>query len=425
MTDLHFSDKNTAEIHQLKKLNQILGIAVQAPFYKKLYSGIELPLKSLEDIKQLPVIDKQALCREGEICKKSLYTRTTGGFYKFSTGGTSGRMSFARYGLDEFRKICNGAAYGLMACGITPEDVVANCIRAGAFWTGFLTSYRALEMIGCNILPITDNQPVEKTLEYLKMMGPNTLFGISPTLVQIAQEASRRNIRLDIEKVAFASTPLTTEQESYLSSVWPNATFHSAGYGAAEVGPIGFQCKHCTGTEHHILQPHCIVEKDEDGAIIATSLIRNLQPAIRMKVGDNIEWMEGKCKCGRNSPRFRLLQRSDEILEFQHDSVSLDQIGSCLGKFRALAPVFQVWLDLNGEETDIIIRVEAADSDAVDDYQLSSKVYECLSNDIPAVGANRQKNRIRAFKILVVPSGGIPRVQTTGKIRRVIDKRFM
>ncbi|WP_415714507.1 phenylacetate--CoA ligase family protein [Maridesulfovibrio sp.] len=425
MTDLHFADRKTAEIHQLEKLNQILGIAIQAPFYKKLYQGIDLPLKSLDELKKIPVIDKQTLCTEGETCKKSLYTRTTGGFYKFSTGGTSGRMSFARYGLDEFRKICDGAAYGLIACGITPEDVVANCIRAGAFWTGFLTSYRALEIIGCNILPITDNQPVEKTLEYLEMMGPNTLFGISPTLVQIAQEATRRDSKLDIEKVAFASTPLTTEQQSYLSSVWPRATFHSAGYGAAEVGPIGFQCEHCTGTEHHILLPDCIVEKDDDGAIIATSLIRTLQPAIRMKVGDNIEWIEEKCPCGRTSPRFSLLQRSDEILEFRHDSISLEQLGSCLGKFSELAPVFQVLLDLNADKTDIIIRVEAADCDAVDDYQLASQVYKCLSNDIPAVGDNRQKNNIRAFKILVVPSGGIPRVETTGKIRRVIDKRFM
>ncbi|WP_319759012.1 phenylacetate--CoA ligase family protein [Maridesulfovibrio sp.] len=425
MTDIHFSDRKTAEAQQLARLNRVLEISVKAPFYKNLYQGITLPLKSLDNLKRLPVIDKQTLCSEGEICKKSLYTRTTGGFYKFSTGGTSGRMSFARYGLDEFREVCNGAAYGLKACGITPDDLVANCIRAGAFWTGFLTSYRALEMIGCNILPITDNQPIEKTLEYLEMMRPNTLFGISPTLVLIAQEATRRGIKLDIEKVAFASTPLTTEQESYLSSVWPKATFHSAGYGAAEVGPIGFQCEHCTGTEHHILRPDCIVEKDDDGAIIATSLIRTLQPSIRMKVGDNIEWLEGECPCGRTSPRFKLLQRSDEIIEFVHDSMTLEQLGSCLGKFSELAPVFQLRLDLNGEQTDIIIRVEAADSEAVDDYQLASSIYKCLSAEIPAVGINRRKNNIRAFKILVVPSGGIARVETTGKIRRVIDKRFM
>ncbi|NDV26841.1 phenylacetate--CoA ligase family protein [Desulfovibrio sp. JC010] len=425
MTDLNFSDQKSAELYKLEKLNHILSIAVQAPFYKKLYQGIELPLKNLDELKKLPVIDKQTLCTEGETCKKSLYTRNNGGFYKFSTGGTSGRMSFARYSLDEFHEVCFGAAYGLTACGITPDDLVANCIRAGAFWTGFLTSYRALEMIGCNILPITDNQPVEKTLEYLEMMQPNTLFGISPTLVQIAQEATRRGIKLHIEKVAFASTPLTTEQEKYLASVWPDATFHSAGYGAAEVGPIGFQCEHCTGTEHHVLQPDCIVEKDDDGAIIATSLIRVLQPAIRMKVGDDIEWMEGECECGRTSPRFKLLQRSDEIIEFSHDSMTLDQLGSCLGKFDELAPVFQVRLDLNADKTDIIVRVEAADCDAVDDFQLTSKVYECLSGDIPAVGTNRDKNNIRAFKILIVPSGGIPRVETTGKIRRVIDKRFM
>jgi phenylacetate-CoA ligase len=425
MTDLHFSDKKTAEKHQLEKLNQILGTAVKASFYKRLYQDIELPLKSLDELKHIPIIDKQTLCTEGETCKKSLYTRTTGGFYKFSTGGTSGRMSFARYGLDEFQEVCNGAAYGLKACGITPGDLVANCIRAGAFWNGFLISYRALEMIGCNILPITDNQPIERTLDYLEMMCPNTLFGISPTLVQIAQAATRRGLNLDIEKVAFASTPLTTEQQSYLSSVWPKASFHSAGYGAAEVGPIGFQCEHCTGTEHHILQPDCIVEQDEDGGIIATSLIRTLQPAIRMKVGDDIEWIDGECPCGRTSPRFRLLQRSDEIIEFQYDSMSLDQIDSCLGNFKELTPIFQVRLDLNGKETDIIIRVEAADGDAVDDYQLSSNVYECLTSKIPAVGANRKKNSIRAFKILVVPSGGIQRVETTGKIRRVIDKRFM
>ncbi len=150
------------------------------------------------------------------------------------------------------------------------------------------------------------------------------------------------------------------------------------------------------------------MEKDDDGGIISTSLIRTLQPAIRMKVGDNVEWVDEKCPCGRTSPRFRLLQRSDEIIEFQYDSMSLDQIDSCLGNFKELTPVFQIRLDLNGEETDIIIRVEAADGDAVDDYQLSSNVYECMTNKIPAVGANRKKTA-SGLKILVVPSGGIQR----------------
>lgn len=424
MTDLHFVKKETADTHQLEKLNQILGVAVQAPFYKKRYEGIDLPLKSLDDLKSLPIIDKQSLCSEGQTCNKALFTRTTGGFYTFSTGGTSGSMTFARYGLDEFNEVCEGTAYGLAACGIGPGDVVANCIRAGAFWTGFLVTYRALEQVRCNILPITDNQPIVKTLEYLEMMRPNTLFGISPTLVQIGQEAYRRGINLNIEKVGFASTPLTTEQHDYLSAIWPNATFHSAGYGAAEVGPIGFQCEHCTGTEHHTLQPHCIVEQDDDGGILATSLVRTLQPAVRMKVGDNIEWIDGPCPCGRTAPRFKLLQRSDEIIEFKHDSMSLEQIGACLGKFNELAPVFQVRLELNGKETDIIVRVEASDCDAVDNYELNSKIYRCLSCDINAVGKNKEKNNIRACKVLIVPSGGIPRIETTGKIRRVIDKRY-
>ncbi|CCO24125.1 phenylacetate--CoA ligase family protein [Maridesulfovibrio hydrothermalis] len=424
MTDIHYADINTAEMYQLEKLNQILSSATEAPFYKKRYKGIELPLKNIGELSALPVIDKQSLCSEGQTCNNALFTRTTGGFYTFSTGGTSGRMTFARYGLDEFSEICEGTAYGLAACGIAPGDVVANCIRAGAFWTGFLVTYRALEQVRCNILPITDNQPIERTLEFLEMMRPNTLFGISPTLVQIAQEACRRKVNLNIEKVGFASTPLTTQQQDYLTAVWPDATFHSAGYGAAEVGPIGFQCKHCTGTQHHILQPHCIVERDDDGGIIATSLIRTMQPAIRMKVGDNIEWIDEPCPCGRTSPRFKLLQRSDEILEFNHDAMSLEQIGSCLGKFKQLAPVFQVRLELNGNEIDIIIRVEAGDCEAVDDYELASNVYRCLSEDIETLGKNREKNNIRAVKVLVVPTGGIPRIEATGKIRRVIDKRF-
>ncbi len=424
MNDLNFADISIVKTYQLEKLNQILAVAVQAPFYKKHYQGIELPLRKLDDIKELPPIEKRSLCSEGQTCNKDLFTRTTGGFYTFSTGGTSGRMTFARYGLDEFNEVCAEEAYGLEASGIRPNDIVANCIRAGAFWTGFLVTYRALEKIRCNILPITDNQPIVKTLEYLQMMRPNTIFGISPTLVQIGQEAYQRNIKLDIEKVSFASTPLTPEQQDYLSGIWPRATFHSAGYGAAEVGPIGFQCKFCKGTEHHILQSSAIVERDNSGGIIATSLIRTLQPAVRMRVGDNIEWIEEPCPCGRTSPRFRLLQRSDEILEFQQDSISLEQISSCLGKFKELTPVFQVRLELNGKETDVIIRVEAADCDAVDDYELTTRIYRCMCNDINAVGKCREVNKIRAFKVVVVPTGGIPRIETTGKIRRVIDKRY-
>lgn len=85
-------------------------------------------------------------------------------------------------------------------------------------------------------------------------------------------------------------------------------------YGCREVWTIAYECPcgYLHVCDNIILElvddkDNVIVNCEEIGTVIVTSMIQRSMPFIRYKLGDQAFYVKGKCSCGNDNPRIKLL----------------------------------------------------------------------------------------------------------------------
>jgi len=409
----------------LARLNDLLRSALRSPYYRERLSGVRLPLRSLDDYRAVPVLEKADLAEHAPDRTWEMLTADPRGCYIFSAGGTTGKMKYVCYSNEEFADSKKQFGLGFAEAGIVAGDVVANFMRAGALWTAFLATNAGLEETGCRILSLTANQPEADTIKYLLTFKPNTIMSVTSNLVLLAQAAEAEGHDVTIEKIYYTGEHMPPTVADYLRRVFRTTVIRSLGYAAVETGPVGFQCPSCEGTEHHVLEDWCYVEATEDGDALVTTLKRHLHPMIRYRVGDRIEWVSDPCPCGRTTPRFRLLSRSDDIVRLNFSQLHLSQVFEAVADVPELSSTFQVLVDAEGAYRVLTFRVEVKhESTDRSDPHLRERLVEALKRRSPSLGQHFDLNLIKELRVELEPPNGIERIARTGKVRRIIDRRL-
>jgi phenylacetate-coenzyme A ligase PaaK-like adenylate-forming protein len=417
-----FTTEEERSRRALARLNTLLAIALRSPFYKQHLAGVKLPVRSLNEFSDtIPVLEKHHLLEHGADISDRMLTREPVGAYVFSAGGTTGSQKYVLYSSDEFKLSQREFGLGFCNAGISSNDVVANCFRSGAFWTAFIATIGGLEETGCKILSISGNQNEGDTMAHLARFQPNVIMGVTSNLLLIAQEAERICSNLKIYSVGYAGEHMSQPARAYLHRVFGVERFFSLGYAAVETGPIGFQCAFCEGTEHHPCDDWAFVESNAEGDVLVTTLERFLHPMVRYRVGDRIEWVNEECQCGRSSKKFRLLERTDDLVMFNVSHVSLHDVGSVLAEFSQFSPSFRLLVHPVADQVHLTIEVE---SNSQDGSEIVRSVADKLKLRCKALGVDAVLNCITLLEVKLVKPGELERIARTGKIRRVIDGRI-
>jgi phenylacetate-CoA ligase len=96
-------------------------------------------------------------------------------------------------------------------------------------------------------------------------------------------------------------------------------------------------------------------------------------------------------------------------------------VEALLGEFTGLSPLFRVVVTPRDALLEVRLEVE---SGAVDGTALAGALRERLLGGCPCLGVDAAKNAIQSVIVEIVKPGGIERVERTGKIRRVVDRRL-
>ncbi|HPQ36492.1 MAG TPA: acyl-CoA reductase [Synergistaceae bacterium] len=407
----------------LSRLNAILAKARKAPFYQRHLAGLSLPLKSLEQFGELPVLEKADLVRYAPPKSLEMLTNPEASHYLFASGGTSGKPRYVAWTPEEFALSGKITGEGFRALGISPKDKVANLLRAGALWTGFLAFNRALEETGCTILSMTCNQEPEHTLELLDEHAPNVIMAMSSALLALADTALQKGWTGQIDKVYFTGEPLSEAGKNVLRRVFGCSTIGSPLYGAVEIGPMGFPCEAIQDpTVFHVTEDWCYTEI-VDNEILATTLTRELHPLIRFRIGDRAEWLDEPCPCGRSWPRFRLLGRTEDYVRVHFGKLYVEEIQEALEPFPGLSPIFQIRVEPLDTKARITFFVEVLDKSLLGDTRLEEALVSSILEKAKVYRDPRNRE-LEDLKVSLVPPQTLERVPRTGKIRRIVDKRF-
>ncbi|QVL36388.1 acyl-CoA reductase [Aminirod propionatiphilus] len=407
----------------LSRLNAVVAKAMRAPFYARHLAGVKLPLRSLEAFAELPLLEKSHLVDHCPPADMAMITDPASPFYVFASGGTSGKPRYVLWTPEEFAFSGKVTGEGFRAMGLGRGDRVANLLRAGALWTGFLAFNRALEETGCQILSMTCNQSPEETLALLDEHRPNAVMAMSSALLALADAALRRGWTGSIEKVYFTGEPLPEAGREVMRRVFGCSTLASPLYGAVEIGPMGYPCEAITDpTVFHVAEDWCHTEI-VDGEIVATTLTRELHPLIRFRIGDRAAWVDGPCPCGRHWPRLRLLGRTGDYVRVHFGKLYVEEVEKALEPFRGLSSDFQIGVAPLGTKAKVTFSVEVLDASLVGDGALEGAILEAIV-ERAKVYRDPRNRELEELSVSLVPAQSLERVARTGKIRRIVDGRL-
>ncbi len=293
------ADPDTLRRHQLKRLNRLLAAAVaHQPFYREKYRNVQLPLRSLDELSQLPLLEKPELTSDGpaKICglPAARYVRL------HQTSGTTGTPLRLLDTAADWRWWLRCWQYVLDAAEVRRRDVAFMAFSYGPF-IGFWTAHESCVRRGATVVPGGGMNSLMR-LNVIQSCQA-TVLCCTPTyalhLGSVAEEHGIDLSRSSVSRIIVAGEPggSIPEVRQRMEAIWGARVIDHTG--ATELGAWGVGSRDGRGV--HVIESEFIAERlvfDEitpqgrpaqDGELaelVMTGLGRFGAPAIRYRTGD-------------------------------------------------------------------------------------------------------------------------------------------
>lgn len=307
--------------NQLKKLKKIIKYAYDnVPYYQQKYSEIGfLPedLKSLNDIKRLPILTKDAI-REHKMDLVSRKFKPENLIKKRTGGSTSVPLHFFwDHRAATFKYACtiranNWAGYNMgdkLAAIWGDTDKKINLKQK-------IRRFLYERVIYLDTLKM-DEAYMKQFFARMKRFKPQIMMGHAHSIFVFAEFVASSNIEPPpIKGIISTAEMLYDYEREKIEQVFGKVLFNR--YGCEELSIIAAECEEHDGL--HINTDGLVVEiidqKDDlPGKLIITDLVNYGMPFIRYEIGDMATFKEGKCACGRGLPRLgKLYGRTSDFL---------------------------------------------------------------------------------------------------------------
>jgi phenylacetate-coenzyme A ligase PaaK-like adenylate-forming protein len=422
---------------QLDRLSELVEHARnRSPFYGRHFKGVPR-ITCIEDFAAVPFLEKHHVLENTPPDSADLLTsKVQRGIY-FASGGSTGQPKYVFYDQHEYDHTCRMLAFTLEAAGLGGKDVIANLFIAGNLWSSWLSVEKAIAYTKAISVPVGSNLPLENIVGYLEDFKVTAVIGLPSFLVKLAEyvKANPGKHKLCVSKIFYGGEYVGTEMIKFFKGVFPGVDVRSAGYATADAGVIGFQCPVCVKGQHHLFAFSQFIEfVDQDtmapvkpgdiGELVVTGLSKKHMPIIRYRVGDLGRWIQKPCACGRKEPLFEILGRCDDRIHVGGAHLFVNDIQNALGKVPDLSFNFQVVIDKKGHRDTLAIRVEVKDAAALArGGELADLLWREVEGHCEDLHESVRMKWLDKPVIDVLKPNAIERIQRTGKIRKVIDKR--
>ena len=398
----------------------------KSSFFKRLWGSVKAP-ENLNDLPRLPLCDKTML-RESQKnfppFGEYLAANSNEVIRFHRTSGSTGQgvnIAQTQFDAEQTARV-GGRSH--RACGLKPNHLVIHCLNY-QIWMGGITDHLSLEAVGATVIPfgIGNRKLLLQTIMELGVDAihstPSYPAVLEQSIAQHYPELSPRDLGLELALFGGEAGLDNIGFRRRLENTWGYAV-RNANYGVSDVfSNFAGQCEfnndlHFVG--HDVLYPEVIDPKTlnplpwEDGIqgeLVLTHLARRAQPLVRFRTNDSIVITETDvCACGRTTPRFRVLGRTDDMIVIRGVNVYPAAIGGVMDEFRQLSGEFRI--RLKGKEPNHQVRVEA---ELNDDVQSTETFIEKIEKAIKfSLGVS--------VRVVLAPPRSLPR--TEGKTQHLI-----
>lgn len=413
---------------QVKKFRSSLHYAkAHSAFYKRLYRDIDPDsIKTLEDIRQLPLVEKSDLRTAQEGKEPFPFGELLGvkpqevSTFRQTTG-TTGKPVYVPESYESWQWRVEIWCHILWMAGFRESDRVF--IPFGynvyvAFWEGHF----AAEKLGCMVVPggaLDTKGRINKILEVRATGILNT-----PTYgIHMAETARKMGIdprQTGIERMLCAGEPLPQATRVMLENMWDAEVYDHIG--GTEPCAWGAMCGQRQGL--HIMEPYFLVEildmenqkrevaPGELGVAVVTPFGRRSFPMIRFNTKDVVRKGRDGCACGRTSARIEeVAGRMDDLRKVRGVLFSPVTVEELLRSEFPEIGEFEIIVEKKGVMDEITLKFETRDAVGI---QVRKDLLKPLSERL------KFKTNLR-FQLLPVKSGELPRYSL--KARRFKDYR--
>ena len=407
---------------QLKNLRKLIRYSKEnSVFYMEKYSGIEPEdVKSLEDVRKLPLVDKEDLrtAQEGkdpfpfgEILGVS--PEEVSAFRQ--TSGTTGTPVYVPESWESWQWRVEVWCHSLWMAGFRESDRIF--IPFGynvyvAFWEG----HYAAEKVGCTVIPggaLDTMGRLNKILE----TRPTGIFNTPTYGLHMAEVAKKIGINprdTSIKRMICAGEPLPDATRIKLEDIWGADVYNNIG--GTEPCAWGQSCVEKKGI--HTMEPFFLVEildmktlsrevvEGELGIVVVTPLGRHSFPLIRFNTQDVVRKGKGQCACGRTSTMIdEVAGRADDLRKVRgvlFNPVSVEEV-------------------IRGEFPEVCeYEINVENKGVMDVISLKVECHEEIGDQITEILLNRISERLKiktnlTFRMLHVNSGELPRYDLKSK----------
>jgi phenylacetate-CoA ligase len=402
--------------------------SAKSPLHRRAW-GKAAPPARLEDLAQLPLIDKQMLRQsqrahppfgdylaadESEIARVH---RTSG------TTGTAMNLALSRRDAEETAAV---GARAHKASGLGPGHRVVHCLNY-RLWMGGFTDHSTLEATGATVVPfgVGETQLLIRTILELGI----TAISCTPSYPQVLEQViaehypqmKPRDLGLKLGLFGGESGLDDPQFRRRLESTW-GFKARNANYGVTDVFTT-FAGQSDVDNDLHfvaldVLHPELIDpangqtlrwQEGEQGELVLTHLTRQCQPLVRFRTGDIIVITgTDRARCGRTAPRFRVVGRSDDMVVVRGINAFPAQVASVLNQFDALSGEYRIVLEGPSPYALLPIEAELA-AGAYDDKGLAAAIEQRIKREIGV-----------SARVALLPFNTLPRSE--GKTRRLIRR---
>lgn len=424
--EIETADRKTLETLQLTRLHRALEAAAATPYYKKVFRDNKIDISriaTLEHVQDLPFTTKNDLrlsYPDGMVpVKRCEIVRL------HASSGTTGKPTVIFYTDRDIAEWAGLVARGMVASGVTREDVFQNMMGYGLF-TGGLGFHYGAERIGAMVIPSSSGN----SLRQIQLMQDfnTTVMHITPSyalhLVEVVIEQGIDPHSLSLSKAFMGAEPYSEEVKAKIEEQWGVRVYNS--YGMSEMnGPgVAIECRETCGM--HLGEDFYIAEiidpetcrrlpDGEEGELVLTHVNREAMPIIRYRTRDLTRIISEPCVCGRTHRRIeRIKGRTDDMMIVGGVNVFPSQIETVLMKFPEVGNNYQIVLDRENNLDRLHVRVEIYSKMFQGDLKELKKLNERIVTELRALITINPR-------IEFMEPGSLP--PSHGKAVRVIDNR--
>ena len=317
------------EYQKTELLRLIHWAPEHSAFYREFYQGIDLDtIRSVEDLKKLPILDKETL--RANIERVYTVKKTAGN--TANTGGTTGKsltvVSAGQDGqkrmaiLDHFKSRVGFENLKMRRASFNGKHIIPPGQKRHVYWRYNLP---------CKQMIYSSFNLTEENLAYyvksLNRFKPQAIDGFFTSICDVARYIERHGLSLSFQPLAVfpTSETLTPEGRELIERVFRCKVYDQ--YASSEGAPFVTECP---AQRLHMELNTGVFEFQENGEILVTSFTSHGTPLIRYAIGDVMvpEAPDAVCSCGLHSPMIRKIQGRRMDFLYRPDGAKINTVNA-------------------------------------------------------------------------------------------------